>query len=712
MKCFLIWIIVLVVLLTVGCAPDDSTPELPSTDPSAPDGELSDPDGEPVIEGLQWLGDQPSERVSFPSRGVHIAYVVNSTAAGKILGECMQEVTDGMETSRVSAVANYGYRFVCWSDGNTSPARRLDTAEQNTVITAIFDYDCSDLPAVVLTTETGTDVQSKTDYIGGTLAIINAGDDELGESTIEVRGRGNFTWTAHEKKSYKVKFPTKIAPLSVGEKNKTWVLMANVCDLSLLRNHTALRIVDEFDRIVYSPNSTCVDLYLNGEYRGVYLLAEEITADTHVGLDESMRDADVDTGYLLELSTYSTDVAFTLQDRKFEIKNDLSSNKTLAKQQKKYITEYVTDAYGALASGNRELAELYIDVNTLVDAYLAEELLKNLDMGWDSFYLHKDRGGKLRFGPLWDFDLALGNSNLSCQYVDGLYCAEGNEDTAMQRNPWFIAAMKQEWFRDLVCERWDEMLPKLQKYPAEILALGARYEASFDRNFVVWQIFGIKQNRETPLITSMSSNRENVEYLAAWLAGRIEWLDTFFHSSAYARGHNSYPDGVNTAESKRALEFAEELELLELPLSEYISQNKITTTAAAVENRAVTLLFDGDTATKWYAEITPSESCVDVCWRTTEPVVLSGYTIATGNNTADKPQRNPLVWVLYGSDDGRNWTLLDMVGSADEILGKTNQTAYGFEVEDKGAYNRFMLRICGNKQVQLSEIVLYGTPKE
>lgn len=699
-RLFLLIAAALLLLLTVGCVPEQ---------PVQPD----EPDQSTTVESSRWLSDQPSEQIVFPDRGVHIAYAVNSADAGHVTGECMQEITGGKTAQRVSAVANYGYRFVAWSDGNTSPTRRKDTATQNTVLTAIFDYDCSALPAVVLTTSTGKDVQSKTTYMGGTLAIVNAGEDELEMSAIEVRGRGNFTWTAHEKKSYKIKFPAKIAPLSLGEKSKTWVLLANVCDQSLLRNHTALNIVDEFDHIVYSPNSKCVDLYLNGQYRGVYLLAEEITeSDAHVGLDDSMRDTDVDTGYLLELSSYATDVAFTLAERQYEIKSDLASDTALAQRQKQYIADYVTDAYVALTLGERDTAEQYIDIATLVDAYLAEELLKNLDMGWDSFYLHKNPSGKLCFGPLWDFDLSLGNSNFSCQYIDGLYCAEGNEQTAKQRNPWFIEAMKLLWFRSLVRERWDEVYPKLQKYPDEILQLGAEYEASFERNFVVWNIFGTKQNRETPLITSMKSSREHVEYLAAWLTGRMVWLDTFFDSEAFSQGYNAYPDGVDAVTAQGALELAQLLAQNEQPLNGFIRKNKISTTAAPVENRAITLLFDGDTATKWYADIKPTESCVEITWRTDRPVVVNGYTLATANNTAEKSYRNPLVWVLYGSDDGREWTLLDMVGNADEVLGKTNETPFGFIVKDGGAYDRFMLRVCGNKQVQLSELVLYGTVEE
>lgn len=694
----------ILLLLLIGCAHGEPTqPVHESTEQQPIDTPVT-------IEGLRWLSDQPSEQPDFPNRGVYIAYAVNNEKAGSIAGDTMQQIKGGKGTSAVRAIANYGYRFVAWSDGNTSATRRKDSTDQNTVITAIFDYDCSEIPCVLLTTKTGRDVTSKTAYTDGTLAIINADENEMETSVIDIRGRGNFTWTAHEKKSYKIKFPTKCAPLSIGEKNKTWVLMANVCDQTLLRNHVALKIVDEFDRIVYSPDSISVDVYLNGEYRGVYLLAEEITlSKAHVALDDSRVQTLTDTGYLLELSAYATDVAFTLADRKYEIKSDLSSNAEVAEKQKGYIADYVTQAYRALSSGDRAAAEQYIDIGTLVDAYLAEELLKNLDMGWDSFYLHKNRGGKLCVGPLWDFDLSLGNSNSDCQYVDGLYCAVGNDDTTMQRNPWFIVAMKLDWFRTLVSERWDEMYPRLAQYPDQILAMGAKYEASFKRNFVVWDIFGTRQNRETPLITSLATYREHYEYLSAWLDGRMEWLDGFFDSEAYASGEYDYLNGTDAASAAQAKQLARALDDRAMPLNAYINRKHTKTTAVPVEGRDVTLLFDGDTATKWYTDISPAESCVEITWRTSERVTLSGYTVATANNTSQKAYRNPLVWVLYGSVNGKDWVLLDMVGNASEVLGATDETVFGFEVDDKGSYNRFRLRLCCDRQVQLSELVIYGS---
>ncbi len=685
-------------LAAVGCTADG-----PQEVPPDPDTVVTSPDLPETV-----LPQTPTYAPNLPDRGVHIAYAVNRAEAGFLVGETLQEVTDGGATLMVKAVPRLGYRFVAWSDGVTERTRQGDTAEASSVITAIFDYETSDLPAVILTTRTGRDVTSKTDYIGGTLTLIGAGDENI-ESAIEIRGRGNYTWTAHEKKSYKIKFPSKLSPLSLGDKSRTWVLLANVCDQSLLRNHTALQMLGEFDHIVHAPASTSVDVYLNGEYRGVYLLAEEITlSSSHVDLDDSGRETDTDTGYLLELSTYATDVAFELAGRKYEIKSDLSSKHSVAQKQKTYIADYATAAYDALLSGDRTAAARYIDLDTLVDAYLAEEILKNLDMGWDSFYLHKDAGGKLCFGPLWDFDLTLGNANFGCQYVSGLYCASSYPNTAAQSNPWFIAATRLSWFRTMVVERWEQMLPSLAVYPDYILDTGATYAASFERNFERWDIFGTVQNRETPLITSLASYREHYTYLASWLEGRLAWLDGFLHSADYRAGLYAYASGTDEGASDEARVLAALLASGEHALNGDI--RGIYTDAPEVVDRHVSLLLDGDTDTKWFSTVAEGD-CIDITLMMTEEVTLTDIVLTTGANTALKSYRNPIALVLYGSRGGKVWEQIGAVGALSEVLGATDSTSYGFSVDAPAAYDRYRLRLCCGGEVQLSELALYGQGK-
>ena len=94
----------------------------------------------------------------------------------------------------------------------------------------------------------------------------------------------------------------------------------------------------------------------------------------------------------------------------YEVKSDVSGDPEIAAKQIAYISNYTEQALHALKSGSQSETEKYIDIPSLVDNYLANELCKNVDAGWDSYYFSKDAGGKLTFHPMWDYDLALGNN--------------------------------------------------------------------------------------------------------------------------------------------------------------------------------------------------------------------------------------------------------------------------------------------------------------
>lgn len=670
-----------------------------ATPPEIPDDEK---------EEHEWqLSDQPEKIPEIKDDGIYAVFTVNSSVAGRINGTKTQKLGDGVTTTKVTAKPALGYRFVRWSDGVTEQERAGESFSETTVITAVFDYDCYDLPIVLLTTETGADVTSKTEYIDAGFSLVNADETyEMLDVAAHIRGRGNNTWT-YDKKSYKIKFDSKTALLGVGKKAKTWILMANVCDQSLLRNQTALHMIQHFDGIDYEPNATSVEVYLNGEYRGVYLLAEETTlSKAHVNLDDSSVETEVDTGYLFELSYYAEDVAFTIHGKNYEIKSDLSSDPKIAEKQKKFLYDYAYAAWTALKSGDRDQVEEYIDLDSLVDAYLAEEIVKNLDMGWDSFYLHKDAGGKLCFGPIWDFDLSFGNGDETCQYVTELYCGIEYQAGPHLSNPWFYTAMKWRWFRELVTERFDKLYPTLEKMPEEVLETGERYLSSFERNFQKWKIFGQKMNRETEFITSLRTYEEHNRYLAAWIGDRLEWLKGFFHSEDYFNGEYRYVS-ANTELSKTAKTLASKLAEEKNALTTSVKSASVSKNPLAMPNEDNANLFDGNLSTKLCCQ--PDGTTATVQFQLKKSVTVVGYALVTGGDTSEFPERNPRAWSLFGSENGKEWHLIDQMTNGRDVLEGLDCEAYGFSVADaaKESYRYFKIVFDGDNLIQLSEIILY-----
>lgn len=428
-----------------------------------------------------------------------IIYALSDPDGGELSGKTKQTLEIGEGSSEITVTPALGYEFKGWSDGVTSATRSKDEGEpgKTTTLYAIVAPDYLEMPVLFITTETEEDVTSKTDYIGGTVSITNCDARyAMEETAIEIRGRGNNSWT-YDKKSYRFRFEEKQNPLGIGEEaHKSWNLIANHCDRTLLRNYTAFKFADQMSNIAYSPACINVEVYLNGSYNGVYLLCEPIEVNEgRVEISENA-ESGTDIGYLLQITHYAEAPYFNMHGRDYEIKSDLSADETLAEEQTQYIENYLEQCYDAIKAGNRaEIAEL-IDLDSAVDTYIVEEVVKNLDVGWDSFYFYKDAGGKLAFGPIWDFDLSLGNADESCEFYTDLYVAENLKS---QSNPWLYTLMSHDWFRAMVKERYTsaEIQAIITSLPTLIEDTSQEYRQSFCRNFERWQIFEQRMNRET-----------------------------------------------------------------------------------------------------------------------------------------------------------------------------------------------------------------------
>jgi spore coat protein CotH len=668
----------------------------------------------------------------FPETGLYIDYVANSSVAGTVEGGGTHRV-DGRPAGKVTAIPNLGYRFVRWSDGKTDPVRQGDTVEKSTQIIAIFDYAPLELPILHITTETGWDVESKTEYINATLSLSNASEKYcLDNLEMQIRGRGNKTWE-YEKKSYKMKLSEKQSLLGLGEgKSKKWVLLANVCDQSLLRNYASLLLADSMPYAVWSPDTTSVEVYLNGEYRGVYLLCEEIDANKNkIDVPEDLTGmGSEDIGFLVEISGNPKSPQFSCNDRKYQIHNDLSTDTAEANAQKQYISNYIRSAWEAVQEGDEaKIAEL-IDINSLVNAYLLEETLKNLDCGYDSFYLYRQAGGKLVFGPVWDFDNALGNADEGTQYYYDLYVAYNER---FQSNPWLYTAMEHQWFRERVLKMWDESKDVRSKLSATVIKVAKEGYNSYCRNFDKWDLFGQQWNRETEQITSLENYTEHYEFLASWIDQRMAWMDEFYHKDTFITDWDNtpinpenpnpgWPDRPSQPETPDRPVISQGIgneaakELMESHNSVAVRPGSVSTTKEGFDFEGVDCLFDDDVNTKycvsvgrgggwWGQQQTPGE--VEITFALTDAKALSGYAFFTANDTSEYPERNPNAWVLYGKGADGKFVELSKSTSDEAGMGAHDFTAYGVLIENAAAYSEYKLVITHAGTLQLGELMLF-----
>lgn len=405
-------------------------------------------------------------------------------------------------------------------------------------------------------------LQGRIDYVDAAITVTDGARVLLRDEKAQVKVRGNWTLD-YPKKSIRIKFAEKQSMLGLNENQpyKSWVLLAEWKDLSMLNSATALFLAHNILEAdgYYCTDYRFVHLYIGGEYWGVYLLAEQQEVNpgrVEVAENES-GDTNRYTGYLMEYDAYfSEEAGLSSSDPVFEVyhyglggeqygytvKSRIDSNSQLAflrscvrlayrachfavTEGRHYaFNEKHTELVAVESASARETVEQIIDLPSLVDTYLLNEIACNPDLGWSSFYISLDlsEGGsrKLTFHAPWDFDSAFG--------IRSDYESNQGDYAAHSSNPWLRLFAREPWFQEMVRARWAEL--KAQGLPEQTLALITTltdtYAADFARNYERWPSRITEGNHE--LIDELNrcrSQQEAADYLCRWLSERFAYLD-------------------------------------------------------------------------------------------------------------------------------------------------------------------------------------------
>lgn len=472
-------------------------------------------------------------QLAVPDDEYILNYKVTPADAGYISGIVSQTLLEAEHSTTVEAVASSGYQFVEWSDGEKKAVHRPMTVAESQTVYAIFEQVIDSCPVVYITTDGGKSVESDWRTVDCTISLDNIEKRYLvteETATIKCRGNASMGWP---KKSYTIKLTEgqKLGGLGEG-KSKNWVLVSNHCDQSLLRNHAAFWLQRNMDGIEWAPDCRPVDVYLNGDYRGNYMLIEKVTVnEDRVNIQNPKTDPSPEADFMIELDNYANKagekgiVWFTAKSFPYEIRGE----DNLTAERCEYIDQWVTNAYVTACDGTEEEIRAVLDIDSLVDVYLVEEIMKNIDCGWSSFFLYR-KDGKLYFGPGWDFDLAAGNDGrLDNGSYENIYAGDGRYGFS-QQNPWFLRLMEKDWFRKLAAERFLELEESglFERLFAELDRTYGICKDSFDHNFEKWPIFGQTINQEPHHIRQLNSAEEHFSYLKEWLGNRIAWLHDEF----------------------------------------------------------------------------------------------------------------------------------------------------------------------------------------
>lgn len=397
-----------------------------------------------------------------------------------------------------------------------------------------------------------------------------------GGAAIQMKCRGNSTFTTQGVKdsgkySYKIKLDTKADLFGMGE-SKHWALISNYFDVTNMRN----KLTYDLSGMMGMPycESRWVVVYLNGEYKGLYSLVESIRIDEGrvditdwedrakqaakaIGRAEELSDEDVDKlkdgmeadlswvtsdeykGYkisdYIDTSSWTIDSGYLIEydsrmdsdSTKFKTEHDkpieinepsaVGTNEDMVNYVKELLSDFEEAIYSPsfCTADGRHYSE-FVDVDSMVDYQIIFNLFKNIEFGCLSIYLYIE-GGKIYFGPCWDFDNASGNQVTLT-------------DDWMLHDKWFYIKGRAEWWNELLGDpayvikienRWFEIRPLVDDM---LESMDVYYDYIYKEAVKNFKTFGAPKNW---YIKNSECKSFSVEYkiMKNWMYDRVEWLD-------------------------------------------------------------------------------------------------------------------------------------------------------------------------------------------
>ena len=332
-----------------------------------------------------------------------------------------------------------------------------------------------------------------------TLYTVDGRIDYQGNKDV-IRGRGNSSWY-YDKKPYNLYLYEPASLLGMDEAEE-WALIANASDNTDLRNKM---IYDFAERVSphpgWVPGNEYVDLFINGEYAGLYLLCEKKEDAAYKFKEKN------DEHITICLNNHITklddpETALRLDDRIFA---EIAAPSRSTAAGYTYLESYLNEFMTAMPAENWND---YIDLDSFARKYLIEEIFTNTDGGEASQFYYWDRSSdKLYAGPCWDYDLTLGDTT----WVDWIspYCL------MMQSTLWYKDLWTHEGFAEYVQKLYaSEYLPLLNQLIEDFPAIKEKIENAVNADHIRW--------------TTMYENDQDAAAMLQFLSDRVDFLNSLW----------------------------------------------------------------------------------------------------------------------------------------------------------------------------------------
>ena len=365
--------------------------------------------------------------------------------------------------------------------------------------------------------------------------------DFEGKIGIELRGKMSLGFP---KKQYGVEIQDddgndKDASLLQLPAESDWVLNGPYWDKTLMRNYLAYEFSNRIGR--YASRTKFVEVFLNERgdatigdkhYVGVYLLIEKIKRGKDRVDIKSLKPANITGGYILKIDKpdrYET-YFFTRSTRLFYV---YPKGYEMSAAQKAWIQNYMSEFEAALAGKDFKDPERgyakYIDTDAFIDHFIINELFRNIDGFRNSTYMYKDRDGKLTMGPIWDFNLSMGNAHFNQGWkTDGWL---------IYTNPvpfWWDRLLQDKNFTQKLAKRWQALRKDVLATSKLLDAIDqtAKYlSEAQQRDYQRWSSHG-HNAFGSRLVTNRGRRAyaQEVQQIKRWLQARLKWMDTHIAS--------------------------------------------------------------------------------------------------------------------------------------------------------------------------------------
>ena len=413
-------------------------------------------------------------------------------------------------------------------------------------------FGSTTLPIFIVQTDDNNTIRDEP-KIGANLKVIDNGSGQINRLTdtavfdgpigIEIRGASSQSFP---KKNFGFETRDETgADLDVSlvglPEDEDWIFYAPYTDKSFLRDAFTYYLGNGTGH--YASRTVFGEMFINGEYQGVYCLEEKIKRNKDRVDIANLKPEDISGdqltgGYLLKVDRDDGDGSYFVSNYKgtdtaaqIRIVYEDPEGPEMQPEQREYIQGFMNDFEDALYSDDFADEKLgykrYVDLPSLVDYFIVNELGHNVDAYRFSTYLYKDRDSidsLLHFGPLWDFNLGYGNVDYcNCEsiegwaYINSSYC--GNTPL------WWLRFAEDTTFQNAARCRYNELRETIlssENVLHYLDSMALTFSEAQDRNYHQWPILGIYI---WPNHFIGNTYQEEIGYLEDWIVGRLEWMD-------------------------------------------------------------------------------------------------------------------------------------------------------------------------------------------